>query len=211
MMVRTTKLVRLMAAVAAVAAIACAKGDDTADTLAAHDTSMGAMHDTSGATATLTNENIFAVLDAANMQDSVAGALAARKGTDTQVKEFGRMMVRDHGALRKRGLDLAQQLNVTPQPPTTDTSARAHEATMARLNSMAAGRNWDRSYIDHEVQMHEQVLATAQHALVSATNQDLQALIRQATPNIQAHLDRAREIQQRLGGTGDSARGTKTP
>jgi predicted outer membrane protein len=53
--------------------------------------------------------------------------------------------------------------------------------------------------IDYEVTYHQAVLETATKALGAAQNQELKDLIQKAAPVIQKHLDRAKEIQQKLG------------
>ena len=71
-------------------------------------------------------------------------------------------------------------------------------STSSMLNTTPKGKDFDRAYIDHEVQYHEAVLATAQKALSAAQNAELKDLIRKAAPNIQGHLDRAKSIQKKL-------------
>jgi putative membrane protein len=189
---------------------ACSKGDKTADSSKAADSSMaaapGAPATAPAATAApaLTDPNIIAILDAANMADSSAGSVAAAKGTSAEVKSFGRDMMRDHHALRKAGQDLAKKLNVTPEVPAGDNSVAAATAWHDSLNAMPKGAAFDRAYIDHEVAYHQAVLQTAQTALGATQNADLKALITKAAPNIQAHLDHAKQIQSKLGGAGTS-------
>src|SRR4026208_2240676 len=91
---------------AAVATTACKKSDDAAvDTGAAVvDTGMAVAPAPPPAP---TDANIVYILDNANMLDSTAGAVAATKGTNSEVREFGKRMMRDHHSLRKQGEDLA--------------------------------------------------------------------------------------------------------
>src|SRR5687767_3948319 len=65
----------------------------------------------------LSDANIAALLDHANEADSSAGAVASKKATNAQVKQFAKMMMADHHRLRKQGADLAKKLGLTPQPP----------------------------------------------------------------------------------------------
>jgi putative membrane protein len=66
------------------------------------------------------------------------------------------------------------------------------------MNSMAKGAAWDKAYIDHEVAVHQSVLDNAKAAKDATKNNDIKALIDKATPVIQKHLDRAKEIQSKL-------------
>jgi putative membrane protein len=182
---------------------ACAKKDNYADSTKPAD-SMAAMApapatNPAPAPAPLTDANIAAILDNANVADSSAGHLASTKGTNAQVKAFGRDMMRDHHALRKMGLDLVKKLNVTPEMPAGDSSVAQAKSWQDSLTSMPKGAAWDKAYIDHEVTYHEAVIQTAQTAEAAAQNAELKALITKAIPNLQAHLKKAQDIQGKLG------------
>ena len=186
---------------AAALVAACSKGEKTSDSARATDSSAvaaTAAPAVTPATPALTDANIVAILDGANAADSAAGSVAAAKATAADVKAFGRDMMRDHHALRVAGLDLAKKLNVTPEAPAGDTSATAASKWKDSLTAMPRGAAWDKAYIDHEVTYHQDVLNTAQTALGAAQNADLKALIQKAAPNIQAHLDHAKQIQSKL-------------
>ena len=63
---------------------------------------------------------------------------------------------------------------------------------------MPKGAAWDKFYIDHAVAGHEKVLRFAQDAANSAQNADLKTMIQKATPIVQKHLDKAKELQTKL-------------
>ena len=197
-MVSRSTLVGL--AVATLSAVACSKKENSGvDTTAASagmtDTSATASSTTSG---TWTDENIFAVLDEANAADSSAGAIAATKGTSAAVRDFGKRMTRDHHALRQQGEALAKKLKVTPTPPAGDNSMADSQKNLDNLNSTAKGKDFDKAYIDHEVEAHKAVLETATKAMGQAQSTELKNLIQKAAPVIQGHLDKAESIQKNL-------------
>lgn len=146
----------------------------------------------------LTDANVLAKLDADNVADSSAGSLASSKGTNAGVKEFGRMMIKDHHALRTEGMSLAKKANITPALPAGDSDEAAEAAVADSLKTMAKGADWDKFYVNHAVAGHEKVLRFAQDAANSAQNADLKAMIQKATPTIQKHLDKAKELQTKL-------------
>ncbi len=188
-----------LASVALVAAAlsACAPGDNNADENRTTDTAGGTVTAEPLPTP-MTDANIIAVLDAANVADSSAGRLASTKGTSADVKNYGRLMVSEHHMLREQGQTLAQSANITPMAPAGDQTQSKAEQNFKMLNDMQKGAAWDKMYIDHEVQMHEQVLETAKQAHGQAQNAELKSLIEKAQPVIEKHLERAREIQQKL-------------
>jgi putative membrane protein len=189
-----------MLAIAAVALTACAKKENAgADSTAASSTVSA---DTSAMAppppAAWSDANIFALLDEANAADSTAGALAATKGTASNVREFGRRMTRDHHQLRAQGAALAKKLNVTPSAPSDDPLPAAAQKEMDTLNSTAKGKDFDKAYIDSEVDVHKAVLDLATKAAGITQTAELKALIQKAAPVIQAHLTLAESIQSKM-------------
>jgi len=172
------------------------------------DTSSGAM--TTGAAdtssmaagaqpAALSDANIVALLDEANMADSALAAYAVTKATNPDVKSFAKLMMGEHHALRAQGQQLAKRLGVTPQMPADDPLKPAADAEMTALKAAAKGADFDRTYIEHEIGIHKAVLDLAGKAHDAAQNEELKKLIEQAGPVIQKHLDHAEEIQKKLG------------
>jgi putative membrane protein len=147
----------------------------------------------------LTDANIVALLDEANKADSAAGAYAATKATSPDVKAFAKLMMGEHHALRAQGQQLAQRLNVTPEPPADDPLKPAAESEMTALKAAPKGPQFDRLYIEQEIAAHKLVLDVADKGHDAAQNEELKKLIEQAKPVIQKHLDRAEEIQKKLG------------
>jgi putative membrane protein len=191
-------------AVAVVVVAGCAKKESygTDSTAAASSTVTG---DTStmaaGAPApsgTWSDANIVALLDEANMADSAAGSIAATKGTSSEVREFAKRMMRDHHQLRTQGAALAKKLNVTPAAPSDDPVMPMAQDETNTLNSTAKGKDFDKAYIDAEVNAHKAVLDLATKAAGQTQTAELKNLIQKAAPVIQGHLTKAESIQKTL-------------
>ena len=108
-------------------------------------------------------------------------------------------MMGEHHALRAAGQQLAQRLNVTPAPPADDPLKPAAQGEMTALKGAPKGPQFDRTYIDQEIGIHKAVLDLAEKAHGAAQNEELKKLIEQAKPVIEKHLNRAEEIQKKLG------------
>ena len=147
----------------------------------------------------LTDANIVALLDEANMADSASGAYAMGKASDPDVRAFAKLMMGEHHALRSQGQQLARKLNVTPQLPATDPLKPAVQAEMTALRAAPKGRQFDRTYIEQEIGIHKAVLDLAEKGHDAADNAELKKLIEQAKPVIEKHLERAEDIQKKLG------------
>ncbi len=192
---------------AALALAACSKKDNNAaDTTAASSTTTadtsamaaGTASSTSTTSGNWTDPNIVALLDEANAADSSAGAIAATKGTAAAVRDFARRMERDHHNLRAQGAALAKKLNVTPAAPSDDPVQPMAQNETNTLNSTAKGKDFDKAYIDAEVDAHKAVLDLATKAAAQTQNAELKNLIQKAAPVIQGHLDKAESIQKTL-------------
>ncbi len=146
----------------------------------------------------LSDANIVYLLDRANELDSAGGAIAATKGTSSDVRAFAKDMMRDHHKLRADGRALAAKLAVTPAAPANDRTNAQLEKTMSLYNGATKGKDFDKAYIDNEVTYHTSVLETLLAAMNSAQNPELKNFIQKAAPAIQAHLDQAESVQGKL-------------
>ena len=188
-------------AIAALGVFGCSKkeadGSDTAASSArgADTSAPGASSTTPG---TWTDANIFALLDEANVGDSAAGALAATKGTSSALRDFGRRMARDHHTLRVQGEALAKRMKITAIPPAGDNLIADSQKNLDNLNATAKGKDFDKAYIDSEVEVHKSVLELVTRAMEEAESTELKNLIQKAAPVIRDHRDLAQSIQKSL-------------
>jgi putative membrane protein len=191
------------------AAIACqgrsenvARDQGSADSAAASaDTAARAAAPATTHKGGLSDSNIVALLDEANKADSAGGAVAIKKATNSEVKAFAKLMMAEHHAMRVEGQQLAKRLGITPKPPERNPLAGYVKNEMDALQKTPKGAEFDRTYIDHEVSVHQAVLDLANQARVTTQNAELKGLIEKAIPVVRKHLEQAMEIQKKLGPT----------
>jgi putative membrane protein len=141
----------------------------------------------------LDDATIVAIFDAANTWDIETGALAEKKGTTKEVRDFGAMLVHDHTMVRQQGRDLAEKLGVTPTLPKDFAMAKDHEAAMKMLRA-AKGAEFDRAFFQHEVDYHKAVIDAVTTTLLPATkSQELKELEIRVAPAFQAHMTAAQQ------------------
>ena len=143
---------------------------------------------------------IASIVVTANQVDIDAGKLAAERGSNPEVKAFGKQMVTDHTGVNKSATDLAAKLKVTPQDnPTSQSLKNGGEKNIANLKKLE-GAAFDKAYIDNEVTYHQQVLDALDKPLIpGANNAELKALLVKVRPAFVAHLEHAKKIQASLG------------
>jgi putative membrane protein len=143
---------------------------------------------------------IAEILTTANQADIDAGKLAESKASDKDVKSFGQEMVTDHSASNKSAAQLVKKLNIKPeQSSTSKTLKSGADENMKKLRGLS-GAEFDKAYIDHEVEFHQTVLDAIDKTLLpSASNPELKSTITSTRPVIAAHLARAKSIQGKFG------------
>ena len=142
----------------------------------------------------LDDPTIVAIFDAANTYDMETGQLAVSRSRNSDVREFGRMLVRDHRAVRAQGRDLAKSLHVRPTPPANFALARAHVAAVRKLRGLR-GRAFDRAFLQHEVDFHNAVIDAVTKTLLPAIqNAQLKDLVTKVAPAFVAHRDKAQSL-----------------
>jgi putative membrane protein len=143
---------------------------------------------------------IASIVVTANQVDIDAGKLAESKGSNAEVKAFGKQMVTDHSGVNKQAVALVTKLKVTPEDNATSKSLKkGGEENLANLKKLS-GAAFDKAYIDHEVAYHEQVLDAIDKTLIpSAQNAELKSLLVSVRPAFVAHLDHAKMLQAKLG------------
>ncbi len=146
----------------------------------------------------LDDATIVAIFDAANTADIETGRLAATRGQSAEVREFGKMLERDHTAVRQLGRDLAAKLGVTPTPPADDAGARDHAAAMKALRA-AAKADFDQTFLHHEVAFHAAVINAVTTTLLPAIqNAELKALVTKVAPAFEGHRLAADNLSKKL-------------
>ena len=138
--------------------------------------------------AKLDDPTIIAIFDAANSWDIETGAIAAKKGSSKEVREFGAMLARDHEVVRQQGRDLVKKLGVKPTPPTDFALAKNHAAALRTLEARS-GAAFDRAFLEHEVSFHKAVIDAVNGSLLPALkNEEARALVTKVAPAFQAHM-----------------------
>ena len=143
---------------------------------------------------------IASIVVTANQVDIDAGKLAESKGSNADIKAFGKQMVTDHTGVNKQAVALVTKLKVMPEDnPTSQSLKKGGEDNVQNLKTLN-GAAFDRAYIEHEVAYHEQVIDALDKTLIpSAQNAELKNLLVSVRPAFVAHLEHAKMVQAKLG------------
>jgi len=144
----------------------------------------------------MTSPNALAMIGLSNGAEIQTSQIAEQKATSGDVRDFAKQMIKDHQDMQKEADELATKANLTPAPPPqADQKRAASDQMVQQLNGAAKGADFDRAYIEGQVQAHQQTLAELQQLQTSVDNADLKSLIEKAIPKVQEHLEHAQKIQ----------------
>ena len=146
---------------------------------------------------------ILRIVMTANMLDSLGGTIALKSATSPAVKEFAQTMIRDHGSANKqaRALQARTQIPDSTHVNSDDPAqkmVRAAEDNQGELRKLA-GIEYDKAYIDREIDMHQDVLDAIKDDLVEhAQNAELRTYLESVRAVVASHLERAKALKDQL-------------
>jgi putative membrane protein len=126
-----------------------------------------------------------------NYAEVDVGKLAQEKGKNDAVKQFGAMLVKDHGAANDKAKQVAAKLGV--EPPTG--SGVSHKAEYLKLKVLS-GDTIDRSFAKGMVKDHEADIKEYQKA--AAKSDAAGAFAKETLPTLQEHLKHAQQLNQQV-------------
>lgn len=131
-----------------------------------------------------------------NREEVTLGKMVASKTKDPSVRQFAQMMVKDHTQALNELQQLAQSKNITlPEGMPDDASD-----LQSKLSS-ATGKNFDKDYMDAMVDDHKKDVSDFQEASQTAKDPDVKQWASKTLPVLQKHLDKAQQVDEKLGGT----------
>jgi len=199
--IRTT----MITALAAAALAGCKGKDQYADTTASAvkaDTTTAAAATRTDSAAKANNgwtpATILGYATAANAGEIALGKLGEKKATSAAVKAFAKSMVTGHTAMLKE----VQAVKTDAQADTSSEAAmdlaKHGQDEVKDLTDKAAGKDWDKDFMDKMIDDHQKVLDKLQDAAKNTPDAGLRASLEKATAHVQEHLTKAQDVTAQL-------------
>lgn len=136
----------------------------------------------------------FAVKAAnAGMTEVQVSQLALTNASSNDVKQFAQMMIDDHGKVNEELKATAAQKNITlPAAPDDDAQK------MISNLSEKKGKDFDKDYMNHIVNAHEDAVKLFREEANDGHDADLKAWAAQKLPTLEQHLEQAKKIKDAL-------------
>lgn len=138
----------------------------------------------------------------ANQMEIKAGQLAESKGTTEAIRNFGALLVRDHGYADKRITNLANQQGIQlmdmPMPKSPDEKQKMdmQKQMMAGLQQ-AQGADFDRQFIDFNMKAHEMAVNMVSMGSGQLKPSPVKTLTSKMVPILKQHGDISQHLEQR--------------
>jgi putative membrane protein len=142
-----------------------------------------------------TARHFLIVASIKNLQEVAAGQLAVQKAKHADVRSFGQMMVKDHGAAEQQLLQLAKKRGY-------NLPASATEGIRPDLNLKNAGDNFDALYVHAMVNGHGNAVQEFENYATTGKDPEVRAFARQTLPTLKAHLATIKAIDKQLSTSG---------
>ena len=126
-------------------------------------------------------------LHASDQKEIQAGKTAEKEGQSRQVREYGKMLVKDHTAADKKVTSLAKKEKITLTTP---------EPGADEMKSMPPARASIDKFARDMVDDHKKDIAEVSEARDSTTDPQLKKLLSDVLPTLQKHEDAAQKIRR---------------
>lgn len=143
-----------------------------------------------------TDADVAAIVTQAD-QGEVQLSQLGNRARSVAVQQFAQQMVTAHSADLANAQSLFASLGISASATNATVTAlqAQNQTTMTNLNGMNSGTAWDRSFMQAEVAMHQQVLGMLDTMLIpSATSSRLQQFLQTERANVASHLAQAQSI-----------------
>lgn len=140
----------------------------------------------------------------ANAREIQLSETALEKATSDDVKQYAKRMVEEHSSSNEQ---LMSAINSTIseqwRPKKNADQAKLKEVKNLRALS---GEKFDRQYMAMMVKEHAQAVKLYEKEAKSGKTPELKAFAEKTLPSLQEHLKMAREVSQKVGGSGGTAK-----
>jgi putative membrane protein len=127
------------------------------------------------------------------MAEVALGKMAASKSSDSKIKDFGNMMVMDHGKANSELMTIAKSKNIA-LPTGLDAEHQAKSDSLSKLS----GKDFDMAYVNAMIEGHKKTLALMQSEATNGKDADLKAFAAKTAPVVQSHLTKIQQIHDSM-------------
>ena len=146
-----------------------------------------------------TEQDVMSVLTMIHHGVVEYSQLGVDHGTAPTVKEFARMMVKDHRQALDSMYGLASKLNTTPQMSEKAADLeKEFKKDIEDLKAKKDGHDLDKEFMDEQIDLHQETIGVLKDLDEKTKDANLKRAITKTLPKMQAHLDQAKVVRKKL-------------
>ena len=123
------------------------------------------------------------------------GQLAKRKAINKQVKDYAKMMVDQHKQNEKDTKSVVRKQDLDFKKTDMSKSFEAQALDIEKTLKKTSKEDFDRAYMNSQVDMHQKSLDTVNSLIAGAQNAAYKAHLEKTRDAITVHLAHAKEVQ----------------
>ncbi|MET1056918.1 MAG: DUF4142 domain-containing protein [Pedobacter sp.] len=135
-----------------------------------------------------TTRHFLVVASIKNLQEISAGEQAFKKAKRAEIKAFGQMMVKDHGAAEKQLLQLAEKRNIA-LPAAAIGGIKADPL-------LGNAPDFDSAYVHAMSAGHQNTVQVFQNYATTGKDPAVKAWAQQMLPNLKMHLEHIKALEK---------------
>jgi putative membrane protein len=146
-----------------------------------------------------TEAEIVNLLMTVNTQEMNLSKLARTRAENKEVKEYAERMFKEHAENNDKASKLRSKQNIGLDKTITSQDYKFTKEDKAERLKKLSGKEFDKEFIQTQVEMHETILKKLEETLIPNTeNKELKAMLSKTKENVEQHLKHAKNIQKSL-------------
>ncbi len=140
------------------------------------------------------DSEVAMVMRVANLGEVREGEVAREKAADASVREFATMMVTEHSAANSKAESELSKAEIVSADSTLSRQLDAESGTATENLRTLTGRNFDRAYMQRQIQVHQNVLNLIDSKLLPVVRKKIvKEQLNAMRTAVQQHLTRAQQ------------------
>ena len=136
---------------------------------------------------TATTTEVLGTLHESDLKEIQAGEIAQKNGKSKAVRDYGKMLVKDHTVADEKVAALAQRESV-------DLVAATPAPGPNEMGTMATGPDFDKKFAQEMLDDHRKAIAALTAARDNTADPQLRKLLSELLPTLEKHADAAQKI-----------------
>lgn len=142
-----------------------------------------------------TDEQIAKIVITTNKGEVELAKMAELKADSREVKKFAENMIKTHSKSHKKSIKLSKKMSLIPQESLTNAEIEKETQRVKEILSHLRGAEFDKTYMDKQVRMHQKFLAELDTTLIpQAKNRRLKRMLEKTRIKVAQHLEEAQKF-----------------